>query len=52
MSEILAVGITHYPPLAGSDEAMSWILRPTLENPDLPEKRRQKHPGRKFDIDY
>ena len=25
MSEILAVGITHYPPLAGSDEAMSWI---------------------------
>ncbi len=41
MSEILVVGITHYPPLAGSDEAMSWILRRMLENPDLPEKYRR-----------
>ena len=40
MGEILAVGITHYPPLAGSDEAMSWILKRMLQNPHLPEKFR------------
>jgi hypothetical protein len=40
MGEILAVGITHYPPLAGSDETMSWILKRMLKNPDLPEKYR------------
>jgi hypothetical protein len=42
MGEILAVGITHYPPLAGRDEAMSWILKRMLQNPHLPEKFR--HP--------
>jgi len=40
MGEILAVGITHYPPLAGSDETMSWILKRMLQNPRLPEKFR------------
>src|SRR5271168_1594755 len=40
MGEILAVGITHYPPLAGSDETMSWILKRMLQNPRLPEKLR------------
>ncbi|MGC2495812.1 MAG: hypothetical protein WA410_23455, partial [Candidatus Binatus sp.] len=40
MGEILAVGITHYPPLAGSDETMSWILKRMLQNPHLPEKFR------------
>src|SRR5580658_9391830 len=40
MGEILAVGITHYPPLAGSDETMSWILKRMLQNPHLPEKLR------------
>ncbi|HMD04318.1 MAG TPA: hypothetical protein VKG68_03520, partial [Candidatus Binatus sp.] len=40
MGEILAVGITHYPPLAGSDEMMSWILKRMLQNPRLPEKFR------------
>ncbi len=40
MGEILAVGITHYPPLAGSDETMAWILKRMLQNPHLPEKFR------------
>ena len=40
MGEILAVGITHYPPLAGRDESMAWILKRMLENPHLPEKLR------------
>src|SRR5262249_48280991 len=40
MGDILAVGITHYPPLAGRDEMMSWILKRMLQNPRLPEKRR------------
>src|ERR1700722_13581465 len=41
MGEILAVGITHYPPLAGRDQMMSWILKRMLENPHLPEKWRR-----------
>jgi hypothetical protein len=41
MGEILAVGITHYPPLAGRDQVMSWILKRMLENPHLPEKWRR-----------
>jgi hypothetical protein len=41
MAEILAVGITHYPPLAGKDEMMSWILKRMLQNPRLPEKLRR-----------
>ena len=40
MGEILAVGITHYPPLAGRDETMSWILKRMLQNPHLQEKYR------------
>src|SRR5258708_31291513 len=40
MGEILAVGITHYPPLAGSDDTMAWILKRMLQNPHLPEKFR------------
>jgi hypothetical protein len=40
MAEILPVGITHYPPLAGSDETMSWILKRMLQNPRLPENLR------------
>lgn len=41
MGEILALGITHYPPLAGRDEMMAWILKRMLENPHLPEKLRR-----------
>ena len=36
MAEILAVGITHYPPLAGRDEVMAWMLA----NRHLPEQLR------------
>ncbi len=42
MGEILAVGITHYPPLAGRDETMAFILKMMLKNPRLPE--RWRHP--------
>jgi hypothetical protein len=47
MAEILALGITHYPPLAGRDENMSWILKRMLENPRLPDnlKRRESWPA-------
>ena len=41
MGEILVTGITHYPPLAGKDEAMSWILKRMLQNPNLAEKYRK-----------
>ena len=41
MGEILAAGITHYPPLAGRDETMAWILKRMLQNPNLPEKLRR-----------
>lgn len=40
MAEILALGLSHYPPLAGPDERMSWILKRMLQNPQLPEKLR------------
>ncbi len=40
MGEILALGIAHYPPLAGRDGVMSWILKRMLENPHLPERYR------------
>ncbi|MBM3650632.1 MAG: extradiol ring-cleavage dioxygenase [Alphaproteobacteria bacterium] len=36
MAEILALGISHYPPLWGPDERMAWILRRMLQNPKLP----------------
>ena len=36
MAEILALGISHYPPLTGHDDRMSAILRRMLQNPDLP----------------
>lgn len=36
MADILALGISHYPPLTGADERMSWILKRMLQNPRLP----------------
>jgi Catalytic LigB subunit of aromatic ring-opening dioxygenase len=36
MAEILALGISHYPPLSGHDERMATILRRMLQNPELP----------------
>jgi Catalytic LigB subunit of aromatic ring-opening dioxygenase len=40
MGEVLVAGITHYPPLAGPDESMAWILKLMLTNPRLPEEYR------------
>lgn len=40
MAEILALGITHYPPMIGPDEKMSGILKHMLQNPNLPEPLR------------
>jgi hypothetical protein len=36
MGEVLALGVTHYPPLMGPDADMAWVLEWTLDDPDLP----------------
>ena len=36
MAEFLGLGITHYPPLAGTDANMAGLLRWTLADPDIP----------------
>ena len=36
MGDILGLGMTHYPPLAGRDENMTGIIRWTLQDPDIP----------------
>ncbi len=36
MADILALGISHYPPLSGHDDRMAGILQRMLQNPDLP----------------
>lgn len=36
MGEFLALGVTHYPLLAGTDEHMAGLLRWTLTDPDIP----------------
>jgi hypothetical protein len=41
MAEILALGVSHYPPLAGPDERMAYILRRMLQNPKLPASLRE-----------
>jgi hypothetical protein len=40
MADILALGISHYPPLHGHDERMAWILKRMLQNPGLPQALR------------
>lgn len=40
MAEILALGITHYPPLATNDAQMAGILKAMLRNPQLPDRLR------------
>jgi len=40
MAEILALGISHYPPLSTSDAKMAQILKNMLRNPALPEAMR------------
>ena len=40
MADILALGISHYPPLHGPDDRMAWILKRMLQNPGLPQALR------------
>jgi hypothetical protein len=40
VGEILGLGLTHYPPLSGLDEDMSGILRWTLDDPAIPDERK------------
>lgn len=40
MADILALGISHYPPLANDDARMARILKRMLTNPKLPETLR------------
>lgn len=37
MGEILGLGLSHYPPLRGTDHAMAGILRRNLQRPDVPD---------------
>jgi len=37
MGEVLGLGLSHYPPIRGVDDAMAGILRNTLRRPDVPE---------------
>ncbi|RBL87344.1 extradiol ring-cleavage dioxygenase, partial [Streptomyces cavourensis] len=36
MSQFMALGMTHYPMLAGTDEHMAGLLRWTLQDEDIP----------------
>ena len=45
MADILALGISHYPPLHGPDQRMSAILKRMLQNPKLPEELRTPASG-------
>ncbi len=40
MAEILGIGLSHYPPLSGLDADMSGILRWTLDDPSIPDDRK------------
>src|SRR5947209_6252543 len=40
MGEILGLGLSHYPPLRGTDDAMAGILRNTLKRPDVEQEKK------------
>ena len=40
MGEILGLGMTHFPPLCGTDKDMGRILDRVLKDPGLPERYR------------
>jgi len=40
MAEVLGLGITHYPMLAGADTHMANLLKSTLKDPDIPADRK------------
>ncbi|GGS20445.1 hypothetical protein GCM10010269_69190 [Streptomyces humidus] len=41
MAEVLGLGITHYPMLAGADTHMAGLLKSTLKDPDIPADRKE-----------
>ncbi|WP_396932127.1 extradiol ring-cleavage dioxygenase [Mycolicibacterium sp.] len=41
MAEVLGIGLTHYPPLSGSDEDMAGLLRKALKDPAIPEDEKK-----------
>ena len=43
MGQVLGLGVTHFPPLSGTDESLGWILKRALEDPAVPERLR--HPS-------
>ncbi|MCX4428907.1 extradiol ring-cleavage dioxygenase [Streptomyces mirabilis] len=43
MAEVLGLGITHYPMLAGADTHMANLLKSTLKDPDIPAERKEVH---------
>ena len=43
MGQVLGLGVTHFPPLSGTDENLGWILKRALEDPAVPERLR--HPS-------
>ncbi len=40
MAEVLGLGLTHYPMLAGDDAHMANLLKSTLKDPDIPAERK------------
>jgi hypothetical protein len=42
MGEILGLGVTHYPALAGRDEHMGSILKRIIHDPGLPDQYRHQ----------
>ncbi|MFJ9542778.1 extradiol ring-cleavage dioxygenase [Streptomyces sp. NPDC101225] len=41
MAQVLGLGITHYPMLAGADTYMANLLKSTLKDPDIPADRKE-----------
>ena len=42
MGQVLGLGVTHFPPLSGTNENLGRILKRALEDPAMPERLR--HP--------
>ena len=40
MGQILGLGVTHFPPLSGTDENLGRILKRALDDPAVPERMR------------
>ena len=40
MTEVIGLGLTHYPMLSGTDAGMAGLLRSTLKDPDIPAEKK------------